>query len=98
MGYTATYQRKLAAWATENPGKEPPQELVDRFRLGMNAAGAFAKALAPYQTPKIGPIQPPVPPPEPLPGDLAKLIEGKELKIKDPIELSRIYKQLVRAI
>jgi hypothetical protein len=96
-GYAALYQTKLQRWDAEQPGIEPPPELVERFWLGMNSAGTFAKALAPYQTPKIGAIQPTPPPPDPLPGDYAKLIEGKELKIKDPIELSRIYHKLVRA-
>jgi hypothetical protein len=107
MSFASAYQHKLMAWDRRHPfvegqslPEEPPQKLVDRFWLGMNAAGIFAKSLAPYQTPKIAPYKPPpelMPQPE-LPDFDAKLIEGKELKIKDPIELSRIYRQLVRAV
>jgi hypothetical protein len=49
MDYVSKYQQKMLAFECEpqNEGKEPPAEIVDRFWLGMYAAGKFAGALAP---------------------------------------------------
>jgi hypothetical protein len=98
VDYAAVYERKLLNFEQENPDAELPQGLVDRFWLGMNAAGRFAAALAPYQSPRLSVMR--VLDETPggfVPGDDAKLIEGGNLKIKDPVELSRIYHRLVKA-
>lgn len=99
MGYASKHQQKMLAFERDpmNAGKEPPAEIVDRFWMGMHAAGKFAAALAPYQDPKFTNIKVGMSPLD-VP-EVPKAVEGKDLKInlKDPIELARIYHSLVRA-
>jgi hypothetical protein len=99
MGWASQYQRKIMEWQAQpgNAGKEPPADIVDRFWQGMEAAGRFATALAPYQDPRFTAIKVSMSPLD-IP-DAPKLIEGKANKIdmKDPMELARIYHQMVRA-
>ena len=100
IGFTAHWQQKMIAWEADekNVGKLVPQEYIDRFMLGLNAGIRSASALAPYQDPKLSALKVNISPfdiaPEP------KTIEGKAMKpidIKDPVELARIYAQVVRA-
>ena len=99
VGFTGYYQAKMMAFDADpkNAGKLPPAEVVDRFMWGLDAAVRAAKALAPYQDPTFAAIKVSMSPLDSL--DAPKTIEGKATKIdtKDPIELARIYSQLVRA-
>lgn len=102
VGFTAHWQQKMMAWEAAEASKPVPApippEYVERFLEGMAAATRAAAALIPYQDPKLAAIKVSMSPfdvaPEP------KTIEGKAIKpidIKDPIELARIYSQVVRA-
>ena len=100
MDYVSKYQQKMLAFECEpqNEGKELPGEIVDRFWIGMHAAGKFAAALAPYQDPKFTNIKVAM-----SPSDMAaelKVIEDKASKIdsNDPNEAYRIYARMVRRI
>ena len=65
----------------------------------MLAAGKFAKALAPFQDPQFKAIAvsmaPTMPPTDPAD---AKLVEGKEINLDDPIALMKVYQRMVKKI
>lgn len=98
VGFTAHYQQKMMAFEADpaNAGKLPPADVIDRFVMGLNTAIRAAKALAPFQDPTFSAIKVAMSPldiPEP------KIINGKakQIDIKDPVELARLYATLVRA-
>lgn len=99
IGFTAHWQQKMMAWEAANQDKDAliPREYIDRFMLGLTAATRAAAALAPYQDPKLAAIKVSMSPFDVV--EPAKTIEGRALKVdtKDPVELARIYAQLVRA-
>lgn len=99
IGFTAHWQNKMMAWEADpaNAGTLIPREYIDRFMLGLTAATRAAAALAPYQDPRLAAIKVNMSPFDVV--EPAKTIEGKALKIdtKDPVELARLYAQLVRA-
>jgi hypothetical protein len=100
MDYVSKYQQKMLAFECEpqNEGKELPGEIVDRFWIGMHAAGKFAAALAPYQDPKFTNIKVAMTPVD-MPAE-PKVIEGKssKLDLNDPNECFRIYARMVRRV
>jgi hypothetical protein len=82
---------------SQNAGKLPDRELIDRFMLGMNTAIRAAAALAPYQDPKFTNIKvetSPLDVPE-VPKTVSK---GLKINLKDPIEVARIYSCLIRQV
>lgn len=101
VGFTAHWQQKMMAWEQDpqNTGKLVPQEYVERFLLGLNAATRAAAALAPYQDPKLAAIKVSMSPFDTPAAPDPKMIEGKALKIdtSNPVELARVYSSLVRA-
>ena|SRR6266404_973642 len=97
VGFTAHYQRKMLEFEEAHAGEVPPQEMVERFMAGLDAAIRAAAALAPYQDPKFTNIKVAMSPLDVL--ETPKIVKGKDLKIdlNDPIELARIYHSVVRA-
>lgn len=99
MSFAAMEQRKLLEY--QGGIDMAPQQMRDRFWKAMECAGVFAKELARYQDPTfkaIAVIPPPPPPRDPAPGDGAKTIEGKAVRLDDPVAVARIYQQMVRIV
>jgi hypothetical protein len=100
MSFAAREQRRIldeeeATDPDGTPRGVASQETYDRFWIAMNAAGTFAKALAPFQHPTfraIAVVPPAAEPPAP------KTIEGSVVNLNDPIAVARIYQQMVRAV
>lgn len=100
MGFVALYQRKVMTEAGLLP--EAKAEDITVLKEFMNAAGAFAAALAPYQQPKFKVVtfvpidmNPGGAAPELKPGDNAKVVKGK---VVDPNDVVRTYQQMVRRV
>ena len=94
MSFAAKEQQAILA-----EGDKVTQSRLDRFWKAMDAAGTFATALAPYQQPKFKAVMTfGAPPPEEKPGDSAKVVTGKVLKMDDPNEIVRIYQKTIRRI
>lgn len=93
MSFAASYQQRLLA---AGEGAKPGD--IELFWKAMEAAGTFAKALAPYQQPKFKAIVVPAVPSTPLPGDGARAVAGKVIDMKDPNEVVRVYQQTVKRI
>lgn len=96
--FAALEQRKILEYP-QGPDNVP-QAMLDRFWKAMECAGTFAKELARFQSPTFKAIHVPAPPPPPPPepGDGARVIDGKAVRLDDPVAISRIYQQLVRAV
>jgi hypothetical protein len=101
MSFAARYQKRIMD--TTTAGTEPGQEDLDRFWKAMECAGTFAKALAPFQDPTFKAIAVSMAPTIPQgaaaqPGDGAKEIKGRVVKLDDPVALGRLYQQMVKRI
>jgi hypothetical protein len=97
VGFAAHWQAKMMEWESKPENKDAivPQDYIDRFMLGLNAAMRAATALAPYQDPKLAALKVST---SPYDTPLPKVIESKKvLEITDPMELSRLYHSVVGA-
>lgn len=91
MSFAATYQQKIMAAGHKGPSASD----IDRFWKAMECAGVFAKALAPYQDPQLKAM---FHMPTPAPAQEPKTVEGKVVRLDDPIAVSRVYQQTVKRI
>jgi len=99
MSFAAMEQRKILEYPLNEEGKrEVPQQMLDRFWKAMECAGTFAKALAPFQDPTFSSIKVATLPPAPEPSQEPKTIDGKAIRLDDPVAISRVYQQLVRVV
>lgn len=81
--------------------KKPKDDDLQMFKWSTECAGAFAKALAPFQDPTFKAIT--VTPAAGLsvqtqPGDDAKVVPGKVVKLDDPNEVVRLYQLTMKRI
>jgi hypothetical protein len=97
MGMVALYQRRIMT--TEGLLPEAKPDDVANFWEAMKCAGTFSKALAPFQDPTFKAISVSMAPVMPAhPGDNAKQVEGKVIKMDDPNAIARVYQQMVRRV
>jgi hypothetical protein len=96
MGMVALYQRRIMTAEGLLPDAKPDD--VANFWEAMKCAGTFSKALAPFQDPTFKAISVSMMPTLPQPGDNAKQVEGKVIKMDDPNAIARVYQQMVRRV
>lgn len=101
MSFAAREQRRIVKDegpvdpSTGVPANKADAATYERFWKAMECAGTFARALAPFQHPTFKAIQVLPPPPEiPLP----KTIDGKVVRLDDPVAVARIYQQMIRQV
>lgn len=103
VSFAALEQRKIMEYKDAdgrvNPDAAPPQ-MRKNFWKAMECAGTFAKYLAPFQDPTFKAIAVNVAPTAPTSTDAIepRTIEGQAVRLDDPIAVSRIYQQMVRAV
>lgn len=103
MAFAAREQRRIIRDEREVdadgiPVKRADQQTYDHFWKAMECAGIFARALAPFQHPTFKAIAVIPPPPEIPNRPDPKTIDGKVVRLDDPIEVARIYQQLIRRV
>ena len=86
----AAYYQPTPAHLPPNPNENEPQ-----FLRYAGLAVECAKAVAPFQSPTfkaIAVVPPPPPPPEPA------TIDGKVIRLDDPVAVGNIYRRMVTAV
>jgi hypothetical protein len=101
LGFAAKEQRRCMAEEAPGPDGNPrkaSEETVARFWKAMEAAGVFARALAPFQSPTFKAIA--VVAPADPPKDVTPTIDqaGNVVRINDPAAAARLYQQMVRSV
>lgn len=101
MSLAAREQRRMLREEREVDGdgipiKKVDRDTYDRMITALTCAGAFAKALAPFQEPIFKAIAVVTPPPS-TPQE-PKAIDGKVIRLDDPVAVSRVYQQMVRVV
>lgn len=91
MSFAATYQQRIMA-----AGPRATRADKEWFFRAMECAGVFAKALAPFQDPRFGTIDVPVAPP--APAEEPKVVEGKVIRLDDPVAVGKVYQQMMRKV
>lgn len=94
MSFAARYQGKILTTTQSN--QEPKPDDLANFWKAMECAGAFAKALAPFQDPTFKAISVSMAPT--APAAPMKQVEGKVVQLDDPVALARVYSQMVKRV
>lgn len=89
----ATYQNKIAASLQRQA--EPGKEDLASFKEWGGMVVETARRLAEFQSPKFKAIAVVAPPPN---AHAPKPIEGNVVPLNDPIAISRVYSNLIRAV